>query len=88
MLSGYRGELPEASLIVSRKLGSFDSAAASLREAAARLRMTGVSGVLSTTNKGDLTVAFHALAGHSAQVRTFNCSLSRTEPVSRASVPS
>ena len=67
MLSGYRGELPEASLIVSRKLGSFDSAAASLREAAARLRMTGVSGVLSTTNKGDLTVAFHALAGQSAR---------------------
>jgi hypothetical protein len=30
--------------------------------------------------KGDLTVAFHTLAGQSAQVRTFNCSLSRTEP--------
>jgi hypothetical protein len=30
-------------------------------------------------NKGDLTVAFHTLAGQSAQVRTFNCSLSRTE---------
>jgi hypothetical protein len=31
-------------------------------------------------NKGDLTVAFHTLAGQSAQGRTFNCSLSRTEP--------
>jgi len=31
-------------------------------------------------NKGDLTVAFYTLAGQSAQVRSFNCSLSRTEP--------
>ena len=30
--------------------------------------------------KGDLTVAFHTLAGQSAQARTFNCSLSRTQP--------
>jgi hypothetical protein len=34
----------------------------------------------SAKTKGDLTVAFHAPAGQSAQVRTFNCSLSRTEP--------
>lgn len=38
----------------------------------------GVGG--SGKTKGDLSVAFYALAGQSAQVRTFNCSLSRTEP--------
>jgi len=34
----------------------------------------------SAKTKGDLSVAFHALAGQSAQVRTFDCSLSRMQP--------
>src|SRR5579863_2710110 len=55
MLSSYRGELPEASLIVSKKWGPFgfaqgrlfDSVAVSLRETATPLRMTIVCGVLT-----------------------------------------
>lgn len=40
MLSGYRGELPEALLPGLGVQGSFDSVAASLRETATPLRMT------------------------------------------------
>jgi hypothetical protein len=42
MLSGYRGELPEALVLGLGVQGSFDSVAVSLRETATPLRMTGI----------------------------------------------